>query len=268
MAERIDVYNLSNKIPVQQGFDDGIQDSICNLQTLAVFVAAAGNDGDNLGPGCTTYPACWDYPNVISVVALTLDSDSPKPYGQPDNGSNYGPNLDVAAPGEAVMSAIRENRWARSSGTSQAAPVVSAAAALLYSKERRMLPGEVKERLIVTSDLFDSLRGKVLGGRLNIRRALDLSVDQVVYADPAGEVHRARGRASYERLYFRRFDATERDSVPWSRVLRMHRDERGQTYTLFLRSSGWSTTARRSCSSPPRSSTTPRAIAAIPSPRG
>ena len=107
-----------------------------------LFIAAAGNTGDdnNFQP---IYPASLKLDNMISVTFI--DSD-----GELTELSNYGlDSVDIAAPGENIMSTI-VGSYGSMSGSSMAAPQVSAIAALLYACNDHVFPSNVKE-LILTN---------------------------------------------------------------------------------------------------------------------
>ena len=125
------------------------------VQQQVTVVAAAGNNGS----GAVLYPA--RYPEVISVGAIG-------PTKERAFYSNYGPELDLVAPGgdnsiltreyNTILSTagfMRNNTpvyqytWAQ--GTSMAAPHVSAAAALLYSAGINN-PQQIKNILRGTAD--------------------------------------------------------------------------------------------------------------------
>lgn len=147
------------------------------VQHQVTVVAAAGNNGSSP----ILYPA--RYPEVISVGAVG-------PTRERAYYSNYGPELDLVAPGgdssiltekyNTILStagymdnntAVYQYTWAQ--GTSMAAPHVSASVALLYSAGITD-PVEIQRLLRETADDLgspgpDSFYG---AGLLNIKRAL------------------------------------------------------------------------------------------------
>ena len=108
--------------------DPELQNAILDAVRQGCFVvAAAGNSGDEGSP--TTYPAAW--PHVFTVAA-TDESDAVAPF------STTSPATDVAAPGTDVVADVPTTRntlgyQAGLSGTSFAAPLVSAAAAWVWT---------------------------------------------------------------------------------------------------------------------------------------
>jgi subtilisin family serine protease len=123
---------------------------------------AAGNNGP-----AVTYPA--NHPRVIAVAA-TDDDDQPAWF------SNPGPEVEVAAPGVAILSTQPGNAYDVSDGTSFAAPHVAGLAALVYSAAPDLDNEFVRGLLQDTADDIaapgpDPNTG---WGRINARAALEV----------------------------------------------------------------------------------------------
>ncbi|WP_396610683.1 S8 family serine peptidase [Haloferax sp. S1W] len=86
-----------------------------------LLVAAAGNDGEDVE---NTAPAA--YSSVVAVSA-TADDDSIPSW------SNYGDEIELAAPGVSIYSTYKSGGYETLSGTSMACPHVSGAGGLLMS---------------------------------------------------------------------------------------------------------------------------------------
>ena len=65
--------------------------------------------------------------------------------------SNYGDSVDIVAPGKKIYSTVLKNKYGYLDGTSMAAPIVSGAAAYLWSLNRDLSADEVKQKLINTA---------------------------------------------------------------------------------------------------------------------
>lgn len=85
-----------------------------------IVVAAAGNDGTS----DLVYPASYD--GVISVSAVNDNKDI-------STYSNYGSKIDLAAPGDYIVTTTLNGGYSSVSGTSFASPQVAGVAALLIS---------------------------------------------------------------------------------------------------------------------------------------
>jgi subtilisin family serine protease len=160
--------------------------SICNLslgsstndralyQAMAnssmLFVAAAGNDGENTDK-TPSYPASYALDNIISVANLNYD-------GTLHYSSNYGAtSVDLAAPGSYILSTTPDNNYSYMTGTSMAAPMVTAAAAMLYSYRSDITLADVKTILLVSVKKLDSLSGNTAtGGMLDLGAAMTYNV--------------------------------------------------------------------------------------------
>jgi subtilisin family serine protease len=132
-----------------------------------LLIASAGNSG----AGSVSCPACD--PNAISVAATNW-RDEKASYSQ------FGPGLDIAAPGGqcysnttpegCIYSAYKNGGYAWLQGTSMAAPQVTGTAAIVASKTGLRGSG-LRNRLLGTTDNINAptLAGV---GRLNSYRAV------------------------------------------------------------------------------------------------
>jgi thermitase len=103
-----------------------------------IFVAAAANDGrsnDRAG----VYPANAQTPHMIAVAASNK-SDQKPPW------SNYGRKVDIAAPGEDIISTIPEG-YRTLSGTSMATPLVAGLSAFLKAIDNNLSGAQVRSIL-------------------------------------------------------------------------------------------------------------------------
>jgi type VII secretion-associated serine protease mycosin len=109
-----------------------------------VVVAAAGNLKDKGNP--TPYPAAW--PGVIGVAAIGPDGFQKLAESQ------VGTYVDIAAPGVAIVAPHPGSGFAQESGTSFAAPMVAATAALIFDrfKDQNITGEQVVRRLLATAD--------------------------------------------------------------------------------------------------------------------
>jgi len=113
-------------------YDQALFDAIQRARDKGVlFVAAAGNDGNNNDePGEQEYPCSYDLDNIISVMAVDEKDQVP-------DWSGYGKkSVHIAAPGVDILSCRPADRYQTMDGTSMATPHVAGAAALVWSDPR------------------------------------------------------------------------------------------------------------------------------------
>lgn len=158
-ADRIEVANMSLG---GTGTDDGncgrtngdaMHRAVCNAVARGVtYTVAAGNDHADAK---NTVPAAYD--EVITVSALADFDGKPGGLGRPTcrtdqddtfaDFSNYGPDVDLIAPGVCIPSTHYNQSYTTMSGTSMAAPHVAGGAALYRATHPTASPGTVKAAL-------------------------------------------------------------------------------------------------------------------------
>lgn len=142
-----------------------------------VSLAAAGNFRRD---SCAYHPS--SSPHVITVGGTQEDGDQLYWFSRTSNspGTNYGPCVDVFAPGQWVRSAghICDDCTVSMSGTSMACPIAAGVAALLMQENPGLNPDQIKQLMIDRSTTnvldFSVIRGTNTPNRL-------------VYVQPASE---------------------------------------------------------------------------------
>lgn len=111
------------------------------LKKGALIFAAVGNDGNVTNQGI--YPAAT--PGVVGVSAVGKDL-------RKTDESQYGPQVDLAAPGESMVAACNaKSGLCTSHGTSDATALASASAALIWSKHPTWTNNQVLRVLLNTA---------------------------------------------------------------------------------------------------------------------
>jgi subtilisin family serine protease len=145
------------------GYSALLYDAINRANDAGIlFIAAAGNDGLDIDVSAS-YPTGYDLPNVISVAAINS-------YGELASFSNYGlTQVDLGAPGVAIISTVPSNKYASYNGTSMATPHVTGAAALYKSINPSAIAAQIKAAILNSVIQTPSLSGTTSsGGRLNV----------------------------------------------------------------------------------------------------
>jgi subtilisin family serine protease len=120
-----------------------------------VLVASVGNDGQDLD----VYPAV--YSSVLGIGSTSM-KDVRSSF------SNFGDTVDLAAPGEGIISTYPRGKYAAGWGTSFSAPMVAGAAALLNQLQQRLTVAQTAQALSQT----DTVNSPGMGaGRLDLVQA-------------------------------------------------------------------------------------------------
>ena len=131
----------------------------------AIIVASAGNNGRNIDLS-PSYPASLTDAAVFAVAA-----------GNPDGAlwslSNTGLlSVDIAAPGDHIVSTAKGSAYQSRTGTSAAAPFVAASLALLSSARPDLSMNDLRLAIESTTRRTSLLSSLLGGGRLDVGAAL------------------------------------------------------------------------------------------------
>ncbi len=147
--------------------DPLLQAAIQNAANAGVLVVCAAGNWMNNNDTTPVYPASLNLPNMISVAA---SDNTDNLAGFSDYGAN---SVDLSAPGEFIYTTEPGGGYGWENGTSLAAPMVSATAALIWSADPSLTYAQVKNDILSTVDHPAALAGKTrTGGRLDAYAAL------------------------------------------------------------------------------------------------
>lgn len=145
--------------------DRALEAAIASMrdQHGVITVCAGGNEGASRTGLC--YPA--DFSASVAVTGLSRD-------GSDAQWSAANAAKDISAPAEGVLSTSADGAYRIATGTSMAAPQVSAAAALLWAADESLTPDEVEELLEgAAAPVSDMRDANGSAGALDVRSALE-----------------------------------------------------------------------------------------------
>lgn len=168
-----DVINLSLGMP---GWSDLLGDKVKEaIGHGALVVAAAGNYNSARPqyPASREVPAAWDDDGLLAVTSVSA-SEKKSAF------ANFGPWVDVAAPGEEILSTYPVGRHAYWKGTSMATPFVAGEAALILAEYDRT-PAGIEKRIRSGARCLDgknpTYTGMLGAGHVDIGNSLQRQIE-------------------------------------------------------------------------------------------
>lgn len=147
-----------------------------------LMISASGNDGINLDKNnIVMVPA-----ELTPVICVGAINRAPSRYHK----SNYGENVDFAAPGEAIVLAQSDGKtYDVKTGTSFAVPHVTAAAAIIKSQKMMFAPADLKQALIdISRDLGTKGKDIYYGYGCPVFGIVDINSIRVSFANASPAV--------------------------------------------------------------------------------
>lgn len=141
VAKGADIINMSLGSAYNNGYYSEVMKTAVDAAEAAgvLVICAAGNESyEHAG-----YPAAFDSTIAVSATKYGYEFD--------DSYSNYGPEIDIAAPGTYLCSSYLEGDYVYMAGTSMATPVVTGIAALAMQANPDATAAEIRTLLTSTA---------------------------------------------------------------------------------------------------------------------
>ena len=177
----------------------------------ATIVASAGNDARDADQR-PSFPAASADPAVLSITAATRDAGL---LAVANRGLR---SVDLAAPGERILSTARGSRYELRSGTSMAAPYVAGALALLAAARPDLDGARLRDALRATARRPPGLLGLLAFGEVDVAAAMHAILPGALWRPaPAPSAGPKAAAAPSVRLRAdRQIRAGRRATVRWS----------------------------------------------------
>jgi thermitase len=158
-----------------------------------VFVVAAGNDGKN-NDSYEVYPANADLTNTISVAASDASDKRP-------SWSDFGhAKVNVASPGNEIMSTLPGNQYGNLSGTSMATPLVAGLVAFVKAQDMSLSPLQIRSLLQATGESSTSI-ATACDCRVDALGAIQTIKAKKMFVSPFGATLAVGGTLQFEGVY-------------------------------------------------------------------
>jgi hypothetical protein len=141
-----------------------------------VLVISAGNEVKP--PALQNHKDISDIQGVINVSSVNNNNKHMPSGVDPEDTHSHNEHVDLCAPGYNVGTTAHNGTYHGATGTSLAAPMVSATVALMLDVNHCLSPANIEEILKSTCDPIDDadqFPGQLGAGRLNAYRAVDVA---------------------------------------------------------------------------------------------
>lgn len=162
ISQKVDIINISMSSTAPSTFE---REAVERADKAGIIVvAASGNAGSDGNP--LSYPA--SYESVISVASINK-------YKQHSSFSTYNSFVDIAAPGESILTTGRNGSYSTVSGTSFSSPVAAGVLAMMKGMNPFITPETAAQLITGTAeDLGSTGFDEEFGhGLVNMKKAVN-----------------------------------------------------------------------------------------------
>jgi thermitase len=193
IAQKVDVISASWGASVPRKEAQPMIDAIARAEKAGiVFVVAASNDGKD-NDSYDVYPANAGGSNVISVAASSSNDSRP-------SWSNYGKaKVNLASPGDAIMSTLPGDKYGELSGTSMATPLVAGLVALVKAQDPKLTPSQIRSLLQASADKVGI--ETACDCRVNAFSAVDVALSKKMFVSPYATTFYKGDKGQFEAVY-------------------------------------------------------------------